>query len=174
MRAALLQRCHTIVEYLSVDTATIFDRYVPLINTNTTLELTKLFNLLSGMIGVEFDGAAVNKQYKTLYTVSKGEMSMFLTWQDLPESILFIVLFYFLSFFETSSNHYLFIILSCFILPNIYSLNHVTDAEMESAFKICREIKDTFGYGISSIPVNNAGNCVAVQDLILIMQAVKR
>ena len=99
MRAALLQRCHTIVEYLSVDTATIFDRYVPLINTNTTLELTKLFNLLSGMIGVEFDGAAVNKQYKTLYTVSKGEMSMFLTWQDLPESILFIVLFYFLSFF---------------------------------------------------------------------------
>ena len=77
VRAALLQCCPAIVWYLTVDTDIIFDKYVPLISTETTLELTKLFNLLPGILGLAFDGVTVNKQCKTLYTMSKGEMSMF-------------------------------------------------------------------------------------------------
>ena len=54
VRAALLQRCPAISEYLPADTATLFDKYVPLIDIETTLELTKLFNLLPGILGVAF------------------------------------------------------------------------------------------------------------------------
>ena len=44
----------------------------------------------------------------------------------------------------------------------------MTDAEAESSFKICREIKEAFGYGISSIPIDNIDNidnCVAARTV---------
>ena len=83
VRASLPVRCPAVAGLLSIDTATFFDKCVPLVDIETTLELTKLFNLLPGMLGVVFDGVTVSKKCKTLYTVSKGEMSMFWTWQDL-------------------------------------------------------------------------------------------
>ena len=39
----------------------------------------------------------------------------------------------------------------------------MTDAEVDAAVKICQEIKAAFGCGISSIPVDNAGSCVAIR-----------
>ena len=92
--AAILTRCPAIAGYLPVDARTLFDRYVPTIDIETTLELTKMFSLLPGMLGVAFDGVTVNKKCKTLYTVSKGEMSMFWTWQDLGEFHSLLCLFY--------------------------------------------------------------------------------
>ena len=61
----------------------LFNKYFPLINIEATLKLAKLFNLIPGMLGVAFDGVTVNKKCKTLYTISKEEISMFWTWQDL-------------------------------------------------------------------------------------------
>ena len=58
--AAILTRCPAIAGYLPVDTRTLFDRYVPTIDIETTLELTKMFSLLPGMLGVAFDGVTVN------------------------------------------------------------------------------------------------------------------
>ena len=59
--AALLQRCPALTGYLLVDTATLFDKYVPFIDMEITLELTKILNLLIGMLGVAFDDVTVNK-----------------------------------------------------------------------------------------------------------------
>ena len=83
VRASLLVCCPVIAGLLPADTATLFDKYVPLIDIETTLELTKLFNLFHVMLGLAFNGVMANKKCKTLYTISKGEMSIFWTWQDL-------------------------------------------------------------------------------------------
>ena len=61
VRTALFQRCPVTAGYLPVDTATLFDKYVPLIEMETSLDLTNLFNLLPGILDVVFDGVVVNK-----------------------------------------------------------------------------------------------------------------
>ena len=48
-----------------------------------------------------------------------------------------------------------------FQFANAGSLGHVTDAEVEASYKICKDIKKAFGCGIASISVDNAGSCVA-------------
>ena len=81
--ASLLICCPAIAGLLPADIATLFGRYVPLIDIETTLELTKLFNLLPGMLCVAFYDVTVINKCKTLYIIPKKEMSMFWTWQDL-------------------------------------------------------------------------------------------
>ena len=69
VRAALLQRCPSTVTYLSDSEDSLFQRYVPLIGMETTLELTNMFTLIPGMLGIASDAVAVSHKRKTLYTV---------------------------------------------------------------------------------------------------------
>ena len=85
VRAAFIVRAPAIGAFLPNNADTLYNKFVTIIDMETTLELTKMFNLIPGMLGVAFDGVTANKQCKTLYTVSKGELSMFWTWQDLGE-----------------------------------------------------------------------------------------
>ena len=69
VRAALLQRCQAITIYLASSEDSLFQRYVPLIGMETTLELTNMFTLIPGMLGIASDAVAVSHKRKTLYTV---------------------------------------------------------------------------------------------------------
>ena len=79
VRAALLQRCSKIVTYVPNSDNSLFRKYVPLIDTETTLELTKIITVTPGLLGVASDAVKVNHKRKTLYTMSNSELSMFWT-----------------------------------------------------------------------------------------------
>ena len=80
MRASLILRCPAIGSCLPMRARTL-DKFVDIVDMETTLELTKMFNLIPGMLCVALDGVTMNKQCKTLYTVSTGERSMLWTWK---------------------------------------------------------------------------------------------
>ena len=79
VRAALLQCAPAMVNYLLMPEDALYQKYVPLVDIETTLELTKMFTLIPGMLGIASDAVTVSGKCKTLYTVSKGELSMFWT-----------------------------------------------------------------------------------------------
>ena len=102
-RAALMERHPDIVPYLPNSVETIYDKYVVKIDMESREELEGFIKKLPGLLNISFDGATVNGKQKVstcinycaqidhdshtvlkiLYTLSKGEFSIFLTWTDL-------------------------------------------------------------------------------------------
>ena len=70
----------------------------------TTLELTKMFTLIPGMVAIASDAITVSHKCKTLYTVSKRKLSMFWTWKDLGK--LYFLVFNLLLHYHSSNNQF--------------------------------------------------------------------
>ena len=68
VRAAVLQHAPVIASYLPNYEDSLSQRYVPLVNMETTLELTKMFNLIPGMLGIASD-AVMSATSERLYTL---------------------------------------------------------------------------------------------------------
>ena len=60
VQAALVVCCPAIATFLPKKAETLFDKFVPIIDMETTLELTKIFELLPGELVISSDGITVN------------------------------------------------------------------------------------------------------------------
>ena len=109
--AAFLQCAPAIATHLPTSEDSLFQRYGPLIDMETTLELTKMFNLIPGMLGVASGTVTVSHKRQTLYTVSSGKLSIFWTCEDLGKP--YLLLFMFLLHYHSYNNRfYLFLSIS--------------------------------------------------------------
>lgn len=81
--AALLSHKPAIKKWLPEDEKTIYNNFVVPIDVRTSTELTKYMACIPGDINIAFDGVTVNHKQKILYTVSKGQFSVCLTYTDL-------------------------------------------------------------------------------------------
>ena len=79
VRAAFIVHAPAIGAFLQNNTDTLHNKFVTIVDMETTLELTKMFNLTPGMLCVAFAEVTANTQCKRLYTISKGKLPMLWT-----------------------------------------------------------------------------------------------
>ena len=62
VRAAFIIHAPAIGVFLPNNADTLYNKFVTIVDMKITLELTKIFHLILGMLGVAFDGVTANKQ----------------------------------------------------------------------------------------------------------------
>ena len=139
--AALTLRHPPMKSFIPQNCDTIYTSYVLPIDIATTSELVKYVGLLPGMVAVSFDGVTANRKSKVRrLLISSYDFVHY----SLPT---------FCQILYTVSKGAISMI---FKWSNLGSNVHVTDAEVDDAYRIWNQIKSAFDTKIASISVGNA------------------
>eukprot|EP00957_Ditylum_brightwellii_P091965 7002289-Ditylum_brightwellii.AAC.1 len=69
-------------KFLHLTITTIYDQYVVAIDEATTEELKTFVQKIPGHINISMDGVTVNRKQKIVYTLMRGDFTIFLKWTD--------------------------------------------------------------------------------------------
>jgi hypothetical protein len=115
----------------------------------TTSELIKYFGLLLGMMTVLFDGVTVSRNYKVRWL--------------LTSSYDFV--------HYSSPSFFIYSDKECYLIVLLMEQHiHITDAKVDDAYGICKQIKSAFDTKITSISVENAA-CKVAESVAKKLQA---